>query len=456
MPRSLLCLLTLLLLTAPPAFGNEVWLTDIDGPIGPATADHLVRTLEDANEQGARALILRMNTPGGLDQSMRDIIRAILHSRVPVISYVAPRGSRAASAGTYILYASHIAAMAPATNLGAATPVSLGGDGPSLPFGGEDRKPPDSDGNAKNGEPSAEQPPPGSSQAMRSKVINDAKAYIRGLAELRGRNAEWAVKAVAEAATLTASEAAKMDVIDLVAEDEQALLEAVDGRRVRIGESEVTLGTGGAQLRTVETDWRTRFLEVVTNPSIAYILLMVGIYGLILEFSNPGIGAGGIIGAICLLLAAYALQMLPISYSALGLLALGLGLMAAEAFSPSFGILGLGGVAAFVIGSIMLMNTDVPGFQIALPIILGMAVATAAMVILVLNLLLKSRKQAPVSGPSTLEGETAEVADIHQGTPRVLLQGEMWQVHSDVPLQPGDRVRVKQARGLILEVEKEN
>ncbi len=460
MPRALSwCLLALtLLFSAAPASASEAWVTEIDGPIGPAITDHVVRTLEAANDSGAEALILKMNTPGGLDQSMRDIISAILQSRVPVITYVAPRGSRAASAGTYILYASHIAAMAPATNLGAATPVSMGGDAPSLPFGDEESEPDagaDENGDSE-GEKKASRPPPGSSDAMRSKVINDAKAYIRGLAELRGRNAEWAERAVTEAATLTAAAAAEKNVIDLVAEDERALLEAVSGRQVQIGESRVTLETANAELRIVDKDWRTSFLEVITNPNVAYILLMVGIYGLILEFSNPGIGAGGIIGAIALLVALYALQMLPISYSALGLLILGLGLMGAEAFSPSFGILGLGGVAAFIIGSIMLMDTDMPGFQIALPVILGFAVVSAVMLIVVLNLLLKSRHQPVVSGIPSLEGEEAEVADLHDGQPRVRLQGEMWQVRCDTPLQPGDRVRVKRARSLILEVEKEN
>ncbi len=429
---------------------GEVWLIDIDGPIGPATADHVVRNLDEINLSGAEALILRMDTPGGLDSSMRDIIHAILASRIPVIGYVAPQGSRAASAGTYILYASHIAAMAPATNLGAATPVQLGGT-PSLPTPGGEKPADTGDGNGPD-----DQQPVDSGNAMHHKVVNDARAYIRSLAELRGRNAEWAVKAVTEAATLSADQALEQKVIDLVADDEASLLRAVSGRKIMIAGQERTLNTAGAIIRRIEPDWRTEFLGVITNPNIAYILLLIGVYGLIFELSSPGMGAGGIIGGICLLLALYALQVLPISYSALGLLFLGLGLMVAEAMSPSFGILGLGGIVAFIVGSIMLLDTDVPGFRIALPIILALALTSAGLLILVVSLLLKSRRRAVVSGLSTLEGRTAEVMRVSKGSAMVRLQGELWRVQCDSPLSIGDRVLVTGANGLVLKVKKEN
>jgi membrane-bound serine protease (ClpP class) len=425
---------------------GDVWLLEIDGPMGPATSDYVTRTIEEADNAAAGLLILQMNTPGGLDRAMRDIIQAILASRVPVVCYVAPQGSRAASAGTYILYASHVAAMAPATNLGAATPIMIGGM-PTLP-GSEPEQGTESDKN------DADKPPQTSQDTMRSKMVNDAQAYIRSLAELRGRNIDWAVRAVTEAATLTAEEALELNVIDLIAEDTSALIEALHERTVTLNGEERLLNTAGANVHTVVPGWRTDFLRVITNPSVAYLLLLIGIYGLIFEFSSPGMGAGGIIGGICLLIALYALQLLPISYSALALMLLGLGLMAAEAFSPSFGALGLGGIAAFVIGSIMLMDTDVPGFHIALPIILALTAVSAGVLIVVLNLLLRARRQPVVSGSSTLVGETAEVVDSGNEAVLVRLHGETWRVNCPGSLEVGDRVTIKNVSGLILDVEK--
>lgn len=435
----------------PPALAQQsIWLVDIKGPIGPATADRVTRTLDQAVADSVPAVILRMDTPGGLDQAMRDIIQAILASPVPVIGYVAPSGSRAASAGTYILYAAHVAAMAPATSLGAATPVQIGGGMPLPSPADQPEKPGAGDSKDK-----ADQAPD-SAQAMRNKVVNDARAYIRGLAELRGRNAEWAERAVTEAATLNAKEALELDVIDVIAEGTDDLLRQVAGREVTTATGTRTLATDQVAVKIIEPDWRSRFLSVVTNPSVAYILLMVGIYGLIFEFSNPGVGAGGIIGGICLFLALYALQLLPISYSALALIVLGVGLMAAEAFTHTFGILGLGGLAAFIVGSIMLIDTDLPAFQIALPVILAVAVVSAGAIVLIFHMLLKTRHQPLVSGLSTLEGQVAEVEQIHHGRAMVRLAGESWQVHCDTPLNPGDRVRVDHAKGLVLEVSKIN
>lgn len=437
-------LLALLIVAASPSRGGEVWLVDIDGAIGPAVADHVVRAIEQANKtEGAppELLIVRMNTPGGLDRAMRDIIQAILASRVPVAGYVAPGGSRAASAGTYILYASHIAAMAPATNLGAATPVQLGGGSSPLPIG----KPGASEDKAGQ-----------SADAKQQKVLNDAVAYIRSLAEKRDRNAEWAEKAVTEAATLTALAALAQRVIDVVAEDVPTLLNSLDGQAVTAGGDERQLATKDATVRHLQPDWRSQFLQVITDPNIAYLLLMVGIYGLIFEFSNPGMGAGGIVGGICLLLAAYALQLLPISYSALGLMLLGLGLLAAEAVSPSFGILGLGGVIAFIVGSILLMDSNVPGYDIALPVILAVAISSALMLVVTLRLLQKTRFRPAVSGLSSLVGAEASVDRVYNDRPMVRLDGEWWQVRCDAPLAINDRVRVIRADGLVLDVEKEN
>ncbi|HKJ76837.1 MAG TPA: nodulation protein NfeD, partial [Gammaproteobacteria bacterium] len=319
---------------------------EIDGPIGPATSDYVVRSLEEAANRNAAAVILRMDTPGGLSSSMREIIQAILASPVPVLGYVAPEGARAASAGTYILYACHVAAMAPATNLGAATPVSIApaGGGPDTP-GSEGEKGPD---------------------AKTQKAVNDAVAYIRGLAKRRDRNAEWAEKAVREAASLDAEAAVKENVADLIAKDVPDLLAQADGRQVEVGGETRTLATKDLMVERLEPDWRSRLLSVITNPNVAYILMLIGIYGLIFEFSNPGMIVPGVVGAICLMLALFAFQVLPVSYAGVGLILLGIALMVAEAFAPSFGILGIGGVVAFVIGSIILMDTDVPGFGVSL------------------------------------------------------------------------------------------
>ena len=454
-------------ISAEPETGNgEVWLLDLNGPVGPASADYLLRGFANAEQAGAIAVILRMDTPGGLDTAMRDIIHGILASNIPVIGYVAPQGSRAASAGTYILYACHIAAMAPATNLGAATPVQIGGSNPGLPGmeeppAKEKESEPEPQSATNEGDKASDdvksspaQRAPSNSDAMRNKVVNDARAYIRGLAELRGRNADWAEMAVSEAATLTASEALEKNVIDLVAVDTDDLLTALNGRPVSVGEATINLDTSNVTLRLIEPDWRTRFLNVITNPNVAFILMMVGIYGLILEFSNPGIGAGGVVGAICLLLALYALQLLPISYSALALMLLGLGLMMAEALTPSFGLFGVGGIIAFIFGAIMLMDTDVPGFQIALPLILAFAVVTAGLLILLVGLLLKTRHQPAVSGIDTLLGQEAVVTEIRDNGIQIKVQGEIWSASSDQTLAVGDTVRINSVSGLLLEVVK--
>lgn len=428
---NVLCILILCL--AANMARADAWLVEVDGAVGPATADHMVRGLDQANAAGAELVILRIDTPGGLDSAMRDMIKAVLASPVPVVGYVAPSGARAASAGTYLLYATHLAAMAPGTNLGAATPVQIGGSAPvGLPSPGE-------------GE--ADSP-----SAMENKIVNDAVAYIQSLAQLRGRNAEWAERAVREGVSLSAEDAQAEGVIEIVADSVSDLLQQADGLRLEVAGAEQVISSADLAIYYHPVDWRSEFLAVITNPNVAYILMLVGIYGLIIEFYNPGLGLPGVLGAVCLLLALYAFQVLPVSYAGLALIFLGIGLLMAEAFAPSFGILGLGGVAAFVLGSVMLMDTELPGYRIALPLIAAFAVFSAALCSIALGLILKARRQASVSGVAHLIGELGVVESMDPDGAWVRLDGELWRANSTHPLAECDEVVVDALDGLVLEV----
>lgn len=421
-----------------------VFVLDQKGPVGPASSDYLIRGLQQAGSEKAELVVLRIDTPGGLDTSMREINKAILASTVPVVGYVTPSGARAASAGTYMLYATHVAAMAPGTNLGAATPVKLGGGSPfRLPTGDKD-KADDKDKDTEKRTPRA---------TMDDKIVNDAVAYIKGLAQLRGRNAEWAEKAVREAASLPADEALAENVVDLIAGDLDSLLRRLDGREVTVlGETRI-FHTAGLILKIVEPDWRTKLLGIITNPNIAYILMLIGIYGIILEFYSPGTFVPGVLGIISLLLALYALHVLPVNYTGLALLLVGVALMIAEAFAPSFGILGIGGAAAFVIGSVMLMDTDVPGFQVSWPLVGSIAVVSAGLFVLVMTLLVRSRRRPVVSGVQEMIGETGQVIDWHGKSGRVRVHGEIWNATAATPFQSGSRVEVAGIDGLTVFVQ---
>ena len=432
---SVIAFITPALAASPP-----VLVVPLHGPIGPATSDFVHRALERAAREKAQLVVLRTDTPGGLDTSMREIIKDILASPVPVATYVAPGGARAASAGTFILYASHFAAMAPGTNLGAASPVSIGG----AP-GKDDKK-------AKDGKEEGAE----SGDTMTRKVTHDAAAYIRSLAQLRGRNADWGERAVREAVSLSATDALELKVIDLIAEDSAALLKKLDGRTADAGGEKRKLQTADATLVTVEVDWRTRVLSVITNPSVAYLMILVGIYALVFEFMNPGVVLPGVVGAICVLVALYAFHLLPVNYAGLALIVLGIAFMVAEAFLPAYGSLGIGGLIAFVLGSVILIDSDLPGFEIPYGLIGGVAAASGLFLVFVIGMIVRGRRRPVVSGREQMVGAIGEALDDFEAEGWMRVQGEMWRARTPAPVRRGQRLRVRAIDGLILDADPES
>lgn len=481
----------------PGAAPGVAMVLDIQDAIGPATRDFLVRSLKKAAQADAALVIVRLDTPGGLDASTRDIVKAMLGSKVPVAIYVAPTGARAASAGTYILYASSVAVMSPATSVGAATPVAIGGappapdnpmpqnqpvpqeedqagnkaDTPKEPATGDvETQSSDDTGNAagrdtggdsgggtgggtdgntdgKSGEQGKVAP---SGDAMTRKTINDAVAFIRGLAEKHGRNADWAERAVREAVSITASEALELGVIDFIASDIDELLEKADGMVVVVDGKPLELHTRGLSVEQLEPDWRSQFLAVITNPTIAYILLLMGIYGLVLEGYNPGAVLPGVVGGICLLLALYALQMLPVNYAGLALILLGIILMIAEVLAPSFGALGFGGIIAMVIGSIILIDTDVPGFTVSYALIGAIAVFASLGLMTIIWFAVRARQRPVVSGREQLIGAHGEALQSFEHEGPVFVRSERWAARSETPVRRNQAVKVTDLDGLTL------
>ena len=417
---------------------------EIKGAIGPAVSDYIQKGLKTAAEEKALAVVLQMDTPGGLDHAMRDIIQAILKSPVPVLTYVSPPGARAASAGTYILYASHIAAMSPTSNLGAATPIQIGGP-PTSPESPEKSK------EKSKGKPQEEKTAP-SGSALERKMVNDAAAYIRSLAERHGRNADWAEKAVREAVSLTAKEALALKVIDIVATDLNDLLRQADGRKVVMDSGTVQLKTAGLATVHILPTWQNRILAVISDPNVTYLLLLLGMYGLIYELANPGVFFPGVVGAIALLMALYGFQVLPINYSGLALIILGISLIAAEAFIPSFGSLGIGGIVAFVVGSLILLDEE--GLRISLTLIAGTTLVSAAFVLWLMGRMASLRRRPVRTGIEALIGMTGEVREDFSGEGRIWLMGESWRAKAAEKLQRGEKVKVTAKEGLVLTVEK--
>jgi membrane-bound serine protease (ClpP class) len=420
---------------APPA--GTVLAVDVGGAIGVATARQLSRAIDQAKKERAAAILIQLDTPGGLVSATRDIVRDMIAAPVPIIVYVAPSGARAASAGTFIVYASHLAAMAPGTNLGAATPIQMGGF-PGVPQPKEEKK--------------GEERP-----AAENKALNDAVAFLRSLAQLRRRDLDFAEKAVREAATLTAEEARKQGVVEIIAGSVDDVLAQADGRVVTVGGQQRTLSTRNAAVVTVEPDWRTRLLGIITDPNIAFILLLVGVYGLLFEFWSPGVYFPGVLGGICLLLALIALSVLPVQYGALGLLLLGIALMLGEAFTPGVGALGLGGLAAFLVGAFFLFE---PGgstidFGVSIPIIVGAAIASAGLTFAVIGAAMKARWRPAATGAEGMIGSRGQVVDWQAGRGDIRVHGEIWSARSDKELKSGDAVRVTRREGLTLIVEPE-
>ncbi|MCZ6842064.1 MAG: nodulation protein NfeD [SAR324 cluster bacterium] len=412
------------LYAVPPAPPGAVHVITVAQAITPATKSYIGRALAEAIAAQAEVLIIELDTPGGLLSSTREIVQQLLNTRMPVVVYIAPAGARGASAGTMITMASHVAAMAPATHIGAAHPVSL--------FGGGDDK------------------------VMAEKIVNDTSAFIESVAELRGRNVEWAISSVRESKSITARKALELNVVELIADDLTDLVKQLDGRVVRFSKTDSrTLNTVGRPILYRDMSFSQGFMALVSNPNLVFLFLIVGLVGLYIEFSNPGMYLPGILGAISLLIALVGMQTLPVSYGALGLMLLGVALLVAESFVPSFGVLGIGGLASLLVGSVFLLDESQTDLRVSLPVIIS-AVASVGVVTLVIGrLLVKSFHVPPRSFQSNLVGQVAEVREdiAPDSDGKVFLNGELWTARAEVAMRVGERVSVTEVDGLVLRVE---
>jgi membrane-bound serine protease (ClpP class) len=446
---------------AAPADRQGVILS-LDGPVTPPIADYLAREIGAASDAGKELVIMEIDTPGGLVDSMHTIIQAILSSETPVATFVSPQGARSASAGLYIMYGAHISAMAPATNTGAATPVEIGGapEPAENPF--EAPAPQDSDEPAdetgpqdeaqSDEEDSPEAPhsaPLSNDDAMRAKIINDSVAYIRSLAEARGRNADWAESAVRDAASVTANQALELDVIDLIADDIDDLLRQIDGRTVKTAAGEKVLATENIQLERIEPTPVEKFLAFIANPNVAVILMSLATTGIIIEMWNPGSIFPGVIGVTCLVLGLYSFQVLPFNWLPLALMGIGVVMIAVEAYTPTFGLAGLTGIALLGVGMYFLFPESLRVAPAVIGVMLGIV---GALLALVLIAVIGSRSHGPLIGGDAVRRREGVVDDWEGKEGWVIIQGERWRARSDKPLKPGDRVRVTEVDGLVVVV----
>jgi len=423
----------------PPGAANGVVIhIRLDNaPITPVSARFIARGIREAEEAGARCLIIELDTPGGLVESTQGIVKNIIASRVPVVVYVSPSGARAASAGVFITLSAHVAAMAPATHIGAAHPVTIGGAPTPAPA--------DTTSGEQTQRPSV----------MEEKMVNDAVAWSKSLAELRGRNVEWAALAVSESRSITNTEALEQNVIDLIAENLEDLLAQIDGREVELETGPVTLRTAGAELRPLRMWWGDQVLAVISNPNVAFMLLMFGFYGILFEFYTPGWGVGGTVGAICLVLGFFGMAVLPINYAGLALMALALGLFVAEAFVPAFGALTIGGVVCLVLGGLMLVDSPIEVMQVSATVVIPVALATAAITVFLVGSVVKAMRGRVQTGSEAMMGTEAVAQEAfaaqdgrYQGL--VLTHGELWKAVSTTPVAAGDILEIDSREGLTL------
>jgi membrane-bound serine protease (ClpP class) len=397
----------------------DITVINAEGVVNPVMSEFILKNIEIAEEQNAEVLVIKLDTPGGLDTSMRSIVKGIISSEVPIAVYVSPSGARAASAGVFITLAAHVAAMAPGTNIGAAHPVGVGGK---------------------------------IDKTMAEKVVNDAAAYIRSLAEKRGRNAEWAEKAVRESVSATQDEALTLKVIDLVSPDLKTLLKTIDGRVVKTSIAEHTIKTAGINIRHSEMSFRQKLLDIISNPNVAYMLMLIGFYGIFFELTNPGAIFPGVLGAICLILAFYSFQTLPVNYAGLMLILLAIVLFILEIKVTSYGLLTIGGLISMIIGSIMLFESPLPFFRLSLKVILPSAFLTTLFFGLSIFLVVKAHRRKPVTGMEGIIGLEGEArTDIHMDG-EVFVHGEIWKARSDMPIKAGEKIIVEQADNLTLKV----